>query len=344
MGRDSFVTCKNNKQWIWLAIDINTVQAQSHFFSLNIKMKKFNDQYTILLIENDVMTAVTYKAVLKDEPIFLTHLETGHSIFTYLQNMVPDVMLLDLSLPDMSGMDILKFVYQQQLNCIVIVITMENTVDIIVDAMRSGVYYFIEKPCQANQLLATLRNALHQYQLFQQVELHTEVFKHQQYHDFIGTCQPMQVIYKTINNAATSKVSIFITGGTGTDKELCAEAIPENLLESHLFGHVKGAFTGAHVDQKGLISKANGGTLFLDEIGELPLSTQSALLRFVQNQTFSKVGNHQLEQVDVCLICATNRNLLVEVKAWRFRENLYYRINTIEIKLSALRERWQDIV
>jgi two-component system repressor protein LuxO len=250
---------------------------------------------------------------------------------------------------------------------------MENTVDIIVDAMRSGAYDFIEKPCQANRLLVTLRNALHKYHLSQQVELHdhlsqqvelqAEIFKRQQYHGFIGACQPMQVIYETINNVATSKVSILITGETGTGKELCAEAIyqesqradkpfivcncaaiPKNLQESLLFGHVKGAFTGAINEQQGLVSQANGGTLFLDEVGELPLLTQGALLRFVQTQTFSKVGNHKLEQVDVRLICATNRNLLAEVKAGRFREDLYYRINTIEIKLPALRERGQDIL
>ncbi|EDN72155.1 regulatory protein LuxO [Beggiatoa sp. SS] len=155
----------------------------------------------------------------------------------------------------------------------------------------------------------------------------------------------------------------MITGETGTGKELCAEAIykesqrankpfmvcncaaiTESLRESHLFGHVKGAFTGAVKDQKGLVSQADGGTLFLDEIGELSLSTQSVLLRFVQTKTFSKVGSHKVEKVDVRLVCATNRNLSAEVKAGRFREDLYYRISTIEIKLPALRQREQDIL
>jgi len=183
------------------------------------------------------------------------------------------------------------------------------------------------------------------------------------YHKFIGSSTPMQTLYRTIDKVATSKVSILITGKSGTGKELCAEAIykesyrsdkpfvvcncaaiPEKLMESHLFGHVKGAFTGADTCQEGLVSQADGGTLFLDEIGELPLAMQSTLLRFVQTQTFSKVGSHKLEQVDIRFIWATNRNLRAEIKAKRFREDLFYRINTIEIKLPALRDRGADIL
>jgi len=182
------------------------------------------------------------------------------------------------------------------------------------------------------------------------------------YHRFIGASEPIQAVYQTIEKVANSKAPILITGETGTGKELCAEAIhkesdvadkpfvvcdcttiPETLQESLLFGYIKGAFTGAVKNQQGLISKAAGGTLFLDEIGELPLTMQSALLRFVQTQTFSKLGG-ELEQIDVRLIFATNRNLLAEVKAGRFRQDLYYRINTVEVKLPALRERGQDIL
>jgi len=185
----------------------------------------------------------------------------------------------------------------------------------------------------------------------------------ERYHDFIGASMPMQTVYQMIDKVAASKAPILITGETGTGKELCAEAIhkeskradkpfvvcncaaiPENLQESHLFGHLKGAFTGANENRKGLVSKADGGTLFLDEIGELPLLMQSTLLRFMQTKTFSKVGNHQLEKVDVRFICATNRNLLAEVKAGRFREDLYHRFNVIEIELPALRKRGQDIL
>jgi two-component system repressor protein LuxO len=198
---------------------------------------------------------------------------------------------------------------------------------------------------------------------FEKLQKSKQRLSRQRYHHLIGASKPMQTVYQIIDNGATSQASILITGESGTGKELCAEAIykesqladkpfvvgncaaiPENLVESHLFGHVKGAFTGAMSIQKGLVSQADGGTLFLDEIEELPFSMQSRLLRFVQTKTFSKVGNHQLEKVDVRLICATNRDLPAAVKAGEFREDLYYRINTIEIKLPTLRERGQDIL
>ncbi|MDM8567250.1 sigma 54-interacting transcriptional regulator [Candidatus Halobeggiatoa sp. HSG11] len=196
-------------------------------------------------------------------------------------------------------------------------------------------------------------------------ELHKnqERLSRKSYHDFIGTSIPMQIIYQTIDSVAASNASILITGATGTGKELCAEAIykesdradkpfkicncatiAKDLLESHLFGHVKGAFTGAISDKAGLVSDADGGTLFLDEIGELSLSMQSSLLRFVQTKTFSKVGSHKPEKADVRLIYATNRNLLIESKKGRFREDLYYRLNTVEIELPVLRKRGQDII
>ncbi|MDM8565559.1 sigma 54-interacting transcriptional regulator [Candidatus Halobeggiatoa sp. HSG11] len=181
------------------------------------------------------------------------------------------------------------------------------------------------------------------------------------YYNFIGASMPMQIVYQSIDDVALSNVSILITGETGTGKELCAEAIhkksekgpfvvcncatiAKDLLESHLFGHVKGAFTGAVSDKKGLVYEANGGTLFLDEIGELSVSMQSSLLRFVQTNTFHKVGSHKTEQVNVRVICATNQNLLIESKKGKFREDLYYRINTVEIELPVLRKRGQDII
>lgn len=320
-------------------------------------------QPIVLLVEDNVAIATSYKLILSNESILLTHLKNGNATLNYLNKRTPNVILLDLGLPDMSGMEVLKFVYEQKLKCAVIVLTVTNTVDVVVEAMRYGAFDFIEKPCQSNRLIATLRNALHQYHLSQPVECDETTGKRQQYHDFIGASEPMQMVYQMIDSVATSKASILITGETGTGKELCAEAIykesqraekpfivcncaaiPEELRESSLFGHVKGAFTGAISEQKGLVSQADGGTLFLDEIGELPLSTQSTLLRFVQTKTFSKVGSHKLEKVDVRLICATNRNLLTGAKAGQFREDLYHRINTIEVKLPPLRERGQDIL
>ena len=194
-------------------------------------------------------------------------------------------------------------------------------------------------------------------------ELHKVRLSRGRYHGFIGASKPMQTVYQTIDNVATSNASILITGENGSGKELCAEAIhkkgeraakpfivfdcaacPKELMESKLFGHVKGAFTNAINDRQGAAAQANGGTLFLDEIGEIPYDVQSTLLRFMQTKTFHKVGSDKLEQVDVRFICATNRKLLTEIKAGRFREDLYHRINVVEIELPTLRERGQDIL
>jgi two-component system, repressor protein LuxO len=327
---------------------------------------KTNPQSIVLLVEDDVMTAVTYKAFLTEEPISLTHLETGDATLTYLKKMVPDVILLDLGLPDMNGMEILKYIHQQQLQCTVIIITMEHSVDVVVKAMRYGAFDFIEKPCQANRLLVTLRNGLHQHHLSQKVAFYEANLKRQQYHkyhDLIGASKPMQTVYQIIENVATSKASILITGESGTGKELCARAIhqesqrkdkpfialncaaiPKDLMESEIFGHLKGAFTGAVNNKLGAVHQADGGTLFLDEIGEMEISLQSKLLRFAQSSTFYPVGGQKEEQVDVRFISATNRDLLAEVKAKQFREDLYYRLNGIQIQLPSLRQRGQDIL
>ncbi len=326
-------------------------------------MKIDSLQHTVLFIEDNLTLAKMYRKILKKEPVKLTHVETGADALTYLQETTPAVILLDLGLPDINGMRISEYVQQQQLSSKVIIITASNAVEIVVEAMRYSAFDFIEKPCKADQLVVTLRKALHEYHLSQKVEFQEESCKRQQYHSFVGASNPMQTVYQTIDDVATSKAPILITGETGTGKELCAEAIykeskqadkpfvvcncaalTENLQESLLFGHIKGAFTGASEDRNGLVSQADGGTLFLDEIGELPLLTQATLLRFMQTKTFSKVGSHQLEKVDVRLICATNRNLSAEIKTGQFRDDLYYRINTFEIELPALRQRGQDIL
>jgi two-component system, repressor protein LuxO len=186
---------------------------------------------------------------------------------------------------------------------------------------------------------------------------------HSEYHGFIGASKPMQALYQMIEQVALTQVSVFITGESGTGKELCAEAIhkqsqrkekpfivvncaalPKDLIESQLFGHIKGAFTGAVANRDGTAKTANFGTLFLDEIAEMDSASQARLLRLVQNGTFYAVGSDIQEQVDIRLICATNRDIRAEVKAKRFREDLYHRLNVIDIKMPALRERSDDIL
>jgi len=293
-------------------------------------------QPTVLLVEGDVVTATTYKTFLSEEPINLTHVETGTAALN------------------------LK---QQQLGCTVIAITAENAVDVVIEAKLEGAFDYIEKPLQANRLIIALRSAIPQYNSTPFSDFVQKDRLRERYHKFIGASKPMQTVYQMIDNVATSQAPILITGEHGTGKELCADAIhresrrkdkpfvvldcaviPNDLLESHLFRHVKGAFTGAVNGQQGAASRADGGTLFLDEIVEMSPELQSTLLRFVQTGTFDKVGGDKQEQADVRLICTTNQDLPSKISARRFSEELYYRLNAIHIKLPALRIRGKDIL
>ncbi|MFK5970253.1 MAG: sigma-54 dependent transcriptional regulator [Candidatus Marithrix sp.] len=317
---------------------------------------KSNRESNILLVEDDIRTARLYEFYLRDEPINLIHVDTGENALKYLQEIVPQILLIDLGLPDMNGIEIVKHVKEKQLDCILIVITAEDSIDVVVDVMRNGVFDFIKKPFPANRLVATLR---------QVIEIHhsSRCFIPPKTQDFIGNSLPMQEVYQTIEKVAKSKASVFITGETGTGKELCAQAIHKtsqrwdkpfivlncasivrDLMESELFGHVKGAFTGAEKNREGAVSLADGGTLFLDEIGELDLDLQSKLLRFLQQSTFHKVGTSYEERVDIRIICATHRNPQIEIDLGRFRSDLYFRLNAIIIQLPPLYKRGEDVL
>jgi two-component system repressor protein LuxO len=228
--------------------------------------------------------------------------------------------------------------------------------------MRYGAFDYLKKPFQTDQLIFTLSKALNAQPPTYPSEINTNS-QLKPFHQFIGASRPMLKVYRKMGKVANSKASVFITGESGTGKELCADAIhqesprkdkpfialncaaiPHNLMESELFGHVKGAFTGADKERQGAASLADGGTLFLDEIGEMDLDLQSKLLRFVQTSTFYKVGGSRLEKVKIRFVCATNRKMLTEIKAGRFRKDLYYRLKVISIQLPSLRERGQDIL
>jgi DNA-binding NtrC family response regulator len=293
----------------------------------------------------------------------VVHVETGAAALAYIAGETPDVVMLDLELPDMNGMEILKHIYRHHLGCAVVIITAHGSVDTAVAAMRYKALDFIEKPFDAKRLLVTVRNALQHRQLTRLLQVYRENFTRQEYHGFIGASLPMQAVYRIIESAAPSKASVFITGESGTGKELCAEAIhkqsprrdkpfvalncaaiPGELIESELFGHLKGAFTGASGERQGAASQADGGTLFLDEIGDMSLDLQSKLLRFIQTGSFHKVGGNKAETVDVRFLCATHRDPLSEVRAGRFREDLYYRLHVIPLHLPPLRERDGDVL
>ncbi|MDH3377080.1 MAG: sigma-54 dependent transcriptional regulator [Gammaproteobacteria bacterium] len=316
----------------------------------------------VLLVEDSGALAKAYMEYLKSMPITVTHVATGAGAQDVLKQQIPKVMLLDLALPDINGMDILRQVSKSQMPIEVIIITAHGSVDVVVDAMHSGARDFLEKPFSADRLVTTVRNALERHRLSGIVESLDDVHRNR-YCGFVGSSMPMQAVYKMIDNVAPSNASVFITGESGTGKEVCAEAvhkmsgrrdgplialncaaIPQELIESEIFGHIKGAFTGAATERKGAASQADGGTLFLDEIAEMDIDLQAKLLRFIQTSSFQKVGSNKLETVDVRFVCATNKDPLVAVREGRFREDLYYRLHVIPIELPPLRDRDDDVL
>jgi len=318
---------------------------------------------SVLLLEDSLPQAMLFKQYLKDEAIELSHVETGEAAKQFIATNPPQLVLLDLVLPDMDGREILEWMQEEKISATVIVLTAHSSVDTAVDVMRIGAEDFLEKPVSASRLKTTVRNLLEKNRLQNLVEDLQDTFDRTHYHGFIGSSLPMQAVYRIIDSAAPSKASIFITGESGTGKEVCAEAIhhqgtradhpfvaincaaiPKDLMESEIFGHAKGAFTGAISQREGAASQADGGTLFLDEIGEMDIELQTKLLRFVQTGTFQKVGGTKLEKVDVRFICATNRDPLEAVKLGRLREDLYYRLHVVPIHLPPLRERGDDIM
>ena len=318
---------------------------------------------TILLIEDTVPLARVYTEYMRSESYNVIHVETGGAALAALADATPDAVVLDLKLPDMDGLDILRHIREEAPDTSVVVITAHGSVNTAVEAMRQGAFDFIVKPFNATRLNVTLRNALERKRLTRAVEVLRKTLDRDRFHDFIGASSEMQAVYRTIESVAPSKASVFITGESGTGKELAADAIhrtsprrgrafvalncaaiPKDLLESEIFGHVKGAFTGATADRVGAAQAADGGTLFLDEICEMALDIQVKLLRFIQTGTVQPVGGSRMEKVDVRFVCATNRDPLAEAEAGRFREDLYYRLHVVPLHLPPLRDREDDAV
>jgi two-component system repressor protein LuxO len=275
----------------------------------------------------------------------------------------PDAILLDVELPDYNGFELMRQLKAEGIEAEVVVITANASINTAVEAMRGGAVDFIVKPYAKARLSVTLGNALEKRALRQELGRVRARLERDRFFGFIGASAPMQAVYRTIESVAASRASVFITGESGTGKELAAEAvhkaspraqgafvalncgaIPRDLLESEVFGHVKGGFTGAVADRPGAAKLADRGTLFLDEIGEMPLDMQVKLLRFVQTGSFAPVGSSRVERVDVRFVCATNRDPMEEVRAGRFREDLYYRLYVVPIELPPLRARGHDVL
>ncbi len=318
---------------------------------------------TIAVIEDSASVARCYREYLKPLDVAVDIFERGEGSIECLASGKAAVALIDLRIADMDGLELLKVIRDKQVNTIPIVISMADSKGLLAEAMQLGAEDYLEKPFSRDRFILTIKNALEKYRFKQQAQPNTAPSSRDGFCGFVGQCEAMQSVYQTIESAASSRASVFILGESGTGKEVCAAAIheesqrkeqpfipincaaiPRDLMESEIFGHAKGAFTGAHSSREGAAHKAHKGTLFLDEIGEMDMDLQSKLLRFVQTGTFQKVGSSHVEHVDVRFVCATNRDPLEQIQLGRFREDLYYRLNVIPIELPPLRERGEDIL
>ena len=292
--------------------------------------------------------------------------ENGTQAWKMVNEQAIDMVITDLRMPDMGGAELLKRIYTTYPTIPVVVLTGHGTIEDAVTAMQNGAVDFLTKPVNLDHLSVLIKRSLAGKDLAEKNrELRNELEnlkKKSGYTSIIGKSQKVLKLIETIQQIAPSRASVLITGESGVGKELVADAIVNysdrrdkpfvkvhcaalnaNLLESELFGHVKGAFTGAIADKKGRFELADGGTIFLDEIGEIDPSTQIKLLRVLQEREFERVGGEKTIKTDVRVIAATNRNLEEEIKNGRFREDLYYRLNVVNIQVPPLRERKEDI-
>ncbi len=315
-------------------------------------------QPRLLLVEDRLSIARCYREFLSTEGCDIHHVDNGREAISALSEASYSIVLLDLQLPDIDGYIVLEHIKEEKLSCEVVVITAHGSYEVSKRVINMGATDYLEKPFSADRLRITVRNALSRQKLSKDIDRFKNGFG-----NFIGSCVAMQAVYRIIESAASSKASVFITGESGTGKEVCAEAlhqhsdrkdkhcvtlncaaIPRDLMESEIFGHVKGAFTGAVANHDGAASQANGGTLFLDEIGEMDLGLQSKFLRLIQTGQFQKVGSNKVETVDIRFVAATNRDPLQQIADGSFRGDLYYRLNVIPIHMPPLRERGEDIL
>ena len=320
-------------------------------------------QRTVLIVEDSPSQAATYQALLQPLGYRILLAGDGKTAFERLRAQPVDCVLLDLKLPDMDGIDILEELRTWPAPPAVIVVTANASLTTGVHAVKRGAADYLVKPISAGRLTTTVEIALSGADLRREVETLRRTVEPAEFAGFVGRSMPMQAVYRTIEAAAQSTASVFITGKSGTGKELAAEAlhqmsgrkdrafvalncgaIPKDLLESVIFGHVKGAFTGATADQEGAAQRADGGTLFLDELGEMDPLLQTKLLRFIQTGSYQRVGDLRPRQTDIRFLAATNRDPIEAVRSGRLREDLFYRLNVVPVRLPPLRDRGEDIV
>jgi len=322
-----------------------------------------SEKKCIMLIDNEEGLCRMMEAVLLDSNY---KVKAYTRSFQAVEEFVPgewDLVITDIKMPGMDGLEVLQRIKEKQPLIPVIMITAYATVEMSIQALRKGAYDMLTKPFEPEELLYRVKNALTQTELIEENrELKEELAGKFRFENIIGASAGLKSVLEKVEKIAIRDTSVLITGESGTGKELIAQAIhynsprkgkrfvaincgalPESILEGELFGYKKGAFTGAKENRAGLLETADGGTLFLDEVGNLPMNVQKTLLRFLQEQEFNRLGDTTPTKVDVRILSATNSELKQAIKSGAFREDLYYRLNVVNIHLPPLRERRNDI-
>jgi DNA-binding NtrC family response regulator len=317
----------------------------------------------ILIVDDEANARTALAELLRDEGYVVETAADGFKALPKLEELGPALLLTDLKMPGMDGIELMKKAQARDPDCAVVVMTAHGAVDTAVRAMREGAADYLTKPVNIEELVLVLARELERRRLRAEAgQLRARLHERHRVSNIIGSSPAMQRVFDTLLQVAPSRASVLITGESGTGKELIAAAIHEHspraagpfvklhcaalaetLLESELFGHEKGSFTGAVGRRDGRFQQADKGTLFLDEIGEISPATQVKLLRFLQEHEFERVGGNQTVKVDVRIVAATNRDLLQQVREGKFREDLYYRLNVVSLEMPALRDRPSDI-
>jgi two-component system NtrC family response regulator len=318
---------------------------------------------TILIVDDEKNYLIVLEELLGSEGYEVIAVDNSINALEHIGNPDLDLVITDMKMPGISGMELLEEIKKINFELPVIVMTAYGTIEMAVNAMKKNAYDYITKPFRNEELKLTIKKALEKYRLVKENRLLNEALSDKyRFGNIIGKSKPMIEIYDLISKVSRSRASVMITGPSGTGKELIANAIhynsprkdrpfisincgalTETLLESELFGHEKGSFTGAIAMKKGRFELADGGTLFLDEVGEMPPSLQVKLLRVLQEMEFERVGGTKTIKVDVRILSASNRDIKDDVANGLFREDLFYRLNVIHIEVPSLKERGEDI-